>query len=101
MFFQRLGGDFEPKNLSKVFINHEASEEVKDKEAKIPKWVEVRPPQPSYEGGDVRMNGRTKNPVSPVTKKDSTRLGRKWYVVGNDGKTVKEIRAFMIRRIQR
>ncbi|KAB2608815.1 S2-RNase [Pyrus ussuriensis x Pyrus communis] len=44
-----------PKNLSNVFRNNEASEEVEDKEAKIPKWVEVRPSQPSYEGGNIRM----------------------------------------------
>ncbi|KAB2600538.1 receptor-like protein 12 [Pyrus ussuriensis x Pyrus communis] len=34
--FQRLGGDFEPKNLSEVFRNHKASKEVEDKETKIP-----------------------------------------------------------------
>ncbi|KAB2636103.1 S2-RNase [Pyrus ussuriensis x Pyrus communis] len=30
--------------LSKVFRNYEASEEVEDGEAKIPKWVDMRPP---------------------------------------------------------
>ena len=46
--FQRLGGDSQPKNLSEVFRNYEASEEVEDKEAKVLRWKEVRPPQPSY-----------------------------------------------------
>ena len=32
---------------------------LEDKYAKIPKWVDVRPPQPSY--NDVRMRRRTKN----------------------------------------
>ncbi|KAM2658160.1 hypothetical protein EV1_013462 [Malus domestica] len=99
--FQRLEGDFEPKNLSEVFKDHEALEEVEDKEAKIPKWVEVRPPQPSYEGGNVRMKGKMRNLVSPITKKDSAQLGWKWYVVGKDGRPIKEIRASMIRRVQR
>ncbi|KAM1037578.1 hypothetical protein ACFX2C_032382 [Malus domestica] len=99
--FQRLGGDSEPKNLYEIFRNHETSEEVEDKEAKIPKWVEVRPPQPSFEGRDVRVKGRTKNIISPVTKKDSARLGRKWYVVGKDGRLVKEMGASMIMRVQR
>ncbi|KAM1750792.1 hypothetical protein ACFX11_008986 [Malus domestica] len=33
--FQRLGGDSQPKALSEVFRNHEASEEAEDMEAKI------------------------------------------------------------------
>ncbi|KAM2305248.1 hypothetical protein PS1_025118 [Malus domestica] len=32
--FQRLGGDSQPKALSKVFRNHEVSEEAKNEEAK-------------------------------------------------------------------
>ena len=50
---QRLRGDSQPKNLSEVFRNCEASEEVEDKEAKMPRWKEAKPPQPSYIGGDV------------------------------------------------
>lgn len=46
--FQRLGGDSEPKGLSKVFRNYNVSEEPGDKEAKMPRWVEVKPPQTSY-----------------------------------------------------
>ena len=45
--FQRLGGDSELKGLFEVFRNHEVSEEVEDKKAKMPKWVKVRPAQPS------------------------------------------------------
>ncbi|KAM1329106.1 hypothetical protein ACFX2F_013305 [Malus domestica] len=99
--FQRLGRDSKPKNLSEVFRNHRASEEVEDKEAKIPRWVEVRLPQPSYECGNVRMKGKTRNLVSPITKKDSARLRRKWYVDGNDGRPIKEMGASMIIRVQR
>ncbi|KAB2627100.1 receptor-like protein 12 [Pyrus ussuriensis x Pyrus communis] len=40
--FQRLKGYSQPKNLSEKFRNYEGSEKVKDKEAKIPKWVDVR-----------------------------------------------------------
>ena len=96
--FQRLGGDSQPKNLSEVFRNYEASEEVEDKEAKVPRWKEVRLPQPGYTGGDVRMKGRM---VDPTIKMNLTRLGRRWFVVGKDGKPVKEIGASMIRRVQR
>lgn len=41
------------------------------------------------------------NPVPLVTKKNSARLGRKWYVVRNDGAPVKEMGASMIKRVQR
>ena len=47
---------------------------------------------------DVRMKERI---VNPVTKKSLAQLGRKWYVVRNDGKPVKEMGASMIRRVQR
>ena len=53
--FQKLEGDSQPKNLSEVFRNYEASEEVEEKEAKVLRWKEVIPPQPSYVGEDVRM----------------------------------------------
>ncbi|KAB2626103.1 receptor-like protein 12 [Pyrus ussuriensis x Pyrus communis] len=48
--FQKLGGNSQPKNLLEVFRNYEALEEREDKEAKVPRWVDVRPPQPSYDG---------------------------------------------------
>lgn len=41
--FQRFGGDSEPKGLSEVFRNYEAFEEIEDKEAKMSKWMDVRP----------------------------------------------------------
>ncbi|KAM1370194.1 hypothetical protein TB2_040551 [Malus domestica] len=71
---------------------------MQDREAKVPRWVHVRPPQPSYNGEDVRVKGRT---VNLVTKKNHVQLGLKWYVVGNDGRPAKEMGAFMIRRAQR
>lgn len=73
--FQRLGGDSEPNGLSKVFRNYE---EMEDKDTKIPRLMDVRPPQPCYNGSDVRINGRTMNLVLPVTKKDLARLRQKW-----------------------
>ena len=96
--FQRLGGDSQPKGLSEVFRNYEASEEVEDKEAKMPKWVELRPPQPSYVGGDVRIKEKILN---PVMKKNYARLRRKWYVIRKYGRPVMEMGAYMIRRVQR
>ncbi|KAM2602285.1 hypothetical protein TB1_039703 [Malus domestica] len=72
--FQRLGGDSQPKNLLEIFRNYEDSEEVEDKESKTPRWVDVRPPQPSYASGDVRMKGRI---VNTVTKKNLARCGRR------------------------
>lgn len=84
--FQRLGGDSEPKGLSEVFRNYEASQEVKDKKAKMPRWVNVKSPQPSYNGSMRQWwREKTMNPISPVTKKDSARLDRKWYIVEKDG----------------
>ncbi|KAM2230780.1 hypothetical protein ACFXTH_014954 [Malus domestica] len=67
--FQGLGRDSQPKGLSEVFRDYEVFEEVEDREAKIPKWVDVRPPQPSYIGGDVRIKERI---VNPITKKNHT-----------------------------
>ncbi|KAB2615325.1 hypothetical protein D8674_021913 [Pyrus ussuriensis x Pyrus communis] len=93
--FQRLGGDSQSKNLSEVFRNYEASEKG---DAKVPRWVDVKPPQPSYDDGDVRMKGRT---VNLTIKKNLARLGRKWYIIGKDKRPVKEMEAFIIRRVQR
>ena len=44
------------------------------------------------------MKGRT---VDPITKRNLARLGRRWFIVGKDGKPVKEMGASMIRRVQR
>lgn len=81
--FQRLGGDSERKGLYKVFRNYEVSEEAEDKEAKMQRWVEVKPSQPSYHGS-ARKGWRknTKIPISLVTKKDLARFDCKWYIVG-------------------
>ncbi|KAM1739092.1 hypothetical protein ACFX11_014842 [Malus domestica] len=99
--FQRLDGDSEPKGLYEVFKNYEVSEKAEDKEAKMPKWVKVKPPQPSYHGS-VRQwwKEKTMKSISSVTKKNSARLGRKWCIFGKDGKPVREIGASMIRRVQ-
>ncbi|KAB2610950.1 hypothetical protein D8674_018982 [Pyrus ussuriensis x Pyrus communis] len=78
--------------------NYEASKEVEDRKAKTPRWVDIRPPQQSYANGDVRIREKI---VNPVTKKNLAPLGRKWYVVGKDGKPITEMRASMIRKVQR
>lgn len=39
--------------------------------------------------------------IPSATKVNSARLGQKWYVVGNDGRPMREMRASMIRRVQR
>ncbi|KAM1315999.1 hypothetical protein COP2_020020 [Malus domestica] len=97
VFQRRLNRDSEPKGLSKVFKNYEVSEEVEDKEAKMPKWVEVRPPKPSYHSNSrQRWIENIRNSIPLVTKKDLAQLGRKWYIVGKDGKLVREMRAFII-----
>ena len=44
------------------------------------------------------MRGRT---VDPIAKKNLTRLGRMWFVVGKDGTPVKEMGTSMIRRVKR
>ncbi|KAM1651516.1 hypothetical protein ACFXTN_004086 [Malus domestica] len=95
--FQRLGRDSQPKNLSEVFRNYEASEEVEDKKNETPRWVDVRPPQPSY-ASDAKIKEKT---VKPVIIKNVAQLWLRWYIVGRDGKPVKEMRASMIRRVQR
>ena len=41
--FQRFGGGTPNlKICSNVFRNYEASEEVEDKEAKVPRWIDMR-----------------------------------------------------------
>ncbi|KAB2634111.1 receptor-like protein 12 [Pyrus ussuriensis x Pyrus communis] len=42
--FQWLRRNSQPKSLLEVFKNYEASEEVDDREAKVPRWVDVKPP---------------------------------------------------------
>ncbi|KAB2630739.1 S2-RNase [Pyrus ussuriensis x Pyrus communis] len=39
-----------PKNLSEVFRNFEASEKMKDKDVRLPLWVDVKTPQPINHG---------------------------------------------------
>ncbi|KAM2127805.1 hypothetical protein ACFX1R_007667 [Malus domestica] len=96
--FQRLGGDSQPRALSEIFRNHEASEEAEDKDAKKPKEKGVEHLQYGHMGKDVKRNDRITNPV----KKDNpARLGRKWYVVGKNGQPVKQMGASMVRRVQR
>ncbi|KAM1278939.1 hypothetical protein ACFX2J_030897 [Malus domestica] len=67
----------------------------------IPRWMDVRPPQPCYKGSNVRIKGITMNLVPQITKKDLARLGQKWYVVRKNGKPVKEMRAYMMIRVRR
>ncbi|KAM1999409.1 hypothetical protein ACFX16_006838 [Malus domestica] len=96
--FQRLGGDSQPRALSEIFHNHEASEEAEDKDAKKPKEKGVEHFQYGHMGKDVKRNDGITNPV----KKDNpARLGRKWYVVGKNGQPVKQMGASMVRRVQR
>ncbi|KAM2861181.1 hypothetical protein COP2_026393 [Malus domestica] len=96
--FQRLGGDSQPRPLSEVFQNYEASEEAEDKEAKRPKEGDTKPPQYGHTGKEIRRIDRITNPV----KKDNpARLGRKWYVVGKNGQPTKQMGASMVRRVQR
>ncbi|KAM1936390.1 hypothetical protein ACFX15_013664 [Malus domestica] len=96
--FQRLGGDSQPRALSEIFRNHEVSEKAKDKDAKKPKKKGVGHSQYSHLGREVRRNDRITN---PVTKDNHARLGRKWYVVGKNGQPVKQMGAFMVRRVRR
>ncbi|KAM2692502.1 hypothetical protein EV2_006781 [Malus domestica] len=96
--FQRLGGDSQPRTLSEIFCNHEASEEAEDKDAKKPKEKGVEHLQYGHMGKYVKRNDRITNPV----KKDNpARLGRKWYMVGKNGQPVKQMGASMVRRVQR
>ncbi|KAM1057258.1 hypothetical protein PS1_030729 [Malus domestica] len=80
--FQQLGGDSQPKALSEIFRNHEASDKAEDKDAKKPKERSVEHLQYGHMGKEVKRNDRITNPV----KKDNhARLERKWYVVGKNG----------------
>ncbi|KAM2369052.1 hypothetical protein ACFXTH_046534 [Malus domestica] len=95
---RRLRGDSQPRALSEVFRNQEASEEAEAKEAKGLKEREIRHPQYGHAGREDKRNDRITNPV----KKDNpARLGRKWYVVGKNGQPTKQMGASMIRRVQR
>ncbi|KAM1345809.1 hypothetical protein ACFX2H_034945 [Malus domestica] len=78
--FQRLGGDSQPKALSEVFRNHEASEEAEDMEAKIRRGTDH--PQYGQMGREIKRNDGITN---PVIKEKPTHLGQKWYVVGKNG----------------
>ncbi|KAM1493283.1 hypothetical protein PS1_025447 [Malus domestica] len=94
--FQRLGGDSQPKALSEVCRNHEASEEAEDIEAKIRRGTDH--PQYGQMGREIkRMDGIT----NPVRKEKPAHLGRKWYVVGKNGQPTKQMGASMVRRVQR
>ncbi|KAM1957961.1 hypothetical protein ACFX15_003415 [Malus domestica] len=94
--FQRLGGDSQPKALSEVFRNHEAFDEAEDMEAKIRKGADH--PQNGQMGREIK---RTDGITNPVRKGNPAHLGRKWYVVGNDGQPTKPMGASMVRRVQR
>ncbi|KAM2662332.1 hypothetical protein EV1_009037 [Malus domestica] len=96
--FQRLGGDSQPRALLEIFRNHEVSKEAEDKDAKKPKERGVGHSQYSHMGREVRRNDRITN---PITKDNLARLGRKWYMVGKNGQPVKQMGAFMVRRVQR
>ncbi|KAM1712926.1 hypothetical protein ACFX12_023746 [Malus domestica] len=78
--FQRSGGDSQPKALSEVFRNHEASDEAENMEAKIQKGADH--PQNGQMGGEVK---RTDGIANPGRKGNLAHLGRKWYVIGKDG----------------
>lgn len=78
--FQRLMGHSEPKGLSEVFRNHEASEEVEDKKAKLPRWVDVKPsPAKLPWQCKTRMEGEDNEPSFPQLLRkiqpDSTQNG--------------------------
>ncbi|KAM1135446.1 hypothetical protein ACFX2J_044279 [Malus domestica] len=94
--FQRLGGDSQPKALSEVFRNHEASEEAEDMEAKTRRNADH--PQYGHMGREIkRIDGIT----NPDRKGNPTHLGRKWYVVGKNGQPTKQMGASMVRRVQK
>ncbi|KAM1029349.1 hypothetical protein ACFX13_042564 [Malus domestica] len=94
--FQRLGGDSQPKALSEIFRNHEASEEAGDMEAETLK--DANHPQNGHMEREIKKIDGITNPVS---KGNPAHLGRKWYVVGNNGQPTKPMGASMIRRVQR
>ncbi|KAM2039087.1 hypothetical protein ACFX1T_012569 [Malus domestica] len=58
--------------LSEVFRNYEVSEKAEDKEVKMLKWVEVRPPQLSHHSSSKQgWREKSRNSIPLVTKKDS------------------------------
>ncbi|KAM2728833.1 hypothetical protein EV1_000281 [Malus domestica] len=94
--FQRLGGDSQPKSLSEVFRNHEASEEAEDMEAKTRRNADH--PHYGHMGKEIKkIDGIT----NPVGKGNPTHIGQKWYVVGKNGQPTKQMGASMVRRVQR
>ncbi|KAM2044877.1 hypothetical protein ACFX1T_009142 [Malus domestica] len=93
--FQHLGGDSQPKALSEVFRNHEASDEA-EMEAKIQRGAYHL--QNGHMRGEVK---RTDGIANPGRKGNPAHLGRKWYVVGKNGQPTKPMGASMIRRVQR
>ncbi|KAM2689767.1 hypothetical protein EV1_043028 [Malus domestica] len=94
--FQRLGGDSQPKALSEVFRNHEASNEAEKMEATIQEGADH--PQNGQMGREVK---RTDGIANPDRKGNPAHLGRKWYVVGKNRQPTKPMGASMIRRVQR
>ncbi|KAM2035122.1 hypothetical protein ACFX16_038256 [Malus domestica] len=94
--FQRLGGDSQPKALSEVFRNHEASDEAEKMEATIQRGAGH--PQNGQMG---REDKRTDRIANPGRKGNPAHLGRKWYVVGKNGQPTKPMGSSMIRRVQR
>ncbi|KAM2704644.1 hypothetical protein EV1_033951 [Malus domestica] len=94
--FQRLGGDSQPKALSKVFRNHEASEEAEDMEAKTRRDADH--PQYGHMGKEIKRIDWITNPVK---KGNPTHLGQKWYIVGKNGQPTKQMGASMVRKVQR
>ncbi|KAM1353398.1 hypothetical protein ACFX2H_032895 [Malus domestica] len=94
--FQRLGGDSQPKALSEVFRNHEASDEAEKMEAKVQRGADHL--QNGQMGREVK---RIDGIANPGRKGNPAHLGRKWYVVGKNGQPTKPMRASMIMRVQR
>ncbi|KAM1285244.1 hypothetical protein ACFX2J_027833 [Malus domestica] len=94
--FQCLGGESQPKALSEVFRNHEASDEAEKMEATIQRGADH--PQNGQMGREVK---RTDGIANPGRKRNHAHLGRKWYVVGKNGQPTKPMGASMIRRVQR
>ncbi|KAM1383688.1 hypothetical protein ACFX2F_035996 [Malus domestica] len=94
--FQRLGGDSQPKALSEVFRNHEASDEAEKMEAKIQRGAD------HLQNGQMRGGvKRTDGIANPGRKGNPAHFGRKWYIVGKDGQPTKLMGASMVRRVQR
>lgn len=83
-----------------MFREFEASEEVEDNVVKVPRWVEVKAPQPtSHSGIKPGRLGKIMNPIPPTMKVNSSQLSQKLFVVGNNGRPIKEIGTSMIRRV--